>query len=200
MTRNRLARGTLMAAGILGISSATAKRCWTYARAWLYQEISGPEDTARRAGLRCPGQEIPESREPIRSWISHYRVGGRKLCSKATPMTEETIFEAALALCDPAERSAYLDGACGGDPGLRRRVEALLASEEKMGDFLERPAAERWARSRRGRGRSRAPSHTTTTRRSTSTSCSRPTSPARWAGSRTTRCSRCSARVGPASC
>ena len=57
-------------------------------------------------------------------------------------MTEETIFEAALALCDPAERSAYLDGACGGDPGLRRRVEALLASEEKMGDFLERPAAE----------------------------------------------------------
>ncbi len=57
-------------------------------------------------------------------------------------MTEETIFEAALALCDPAERSAYLDGACGGDSGLRRRVEALLASEEKMGDFLERPAAE----------------------------------------------------------
>jgi RNA polymerase sigma factor (TIGR02999 family) len=29
------------AAEILGISAATAKRWWTYARAWLYQEIHG---------------------------------------------------------------------------------------------------------------------------------------------------------------
>jgi RNA polymerase sigma factor (TIGR02999 family) len=29
------------AAGILGISPATAKRYWTYTRAWLYQEITG---------------------------------------------------------------------------------------------------------------------------------------------------------------
>ena len=29
------------AAGILGISVATAKRWWTYARAWLYQETQG---------------------------------------------------------------------------------------------------------------------------------------------------------------
>jgi len=29
------------AAATLGISSATAKRYWTYARAWLYQEIAG---------------------------------------------------------------------------------------------------------------------------------------------------------------
>ena len=31
------------AAAALGISSATAKRYWRYARAWLYQEISGAE-------------------------------------------------------------------------------------------------------------------------------------------------------------
>ncbi len=31
------------AAAAVGISSATAKRYWTYARAWLYQEISGAE-------------------------------------------------------------------------------------------------------------------------------------------------------------
>src|SRR5437667_901039 len=29
------------AAEILGISAATAKRWWTYARAWLYQETQG---------------------------------------------------------------------------------------------------------------------------------------------------------------
>jgi RNA polymerase sigma factor (TIGR02999 family) len=29
------------AAGLLGISPATAKRYWTYTRAWLYQEITG---------------------------------------------------------------------------------------------------------------------------------------------------------------
>jgi RNA polymerase sigma factor (TIGR02999 family) len=30
----------------LGISLATANRWWNYARAWLYQEISGPEESA----------------------------------------------------------------------------------------------------------------------------------------------------------
>ncbi|HVS34872.1 MAG TPA: ECF-type sigma factor [Gemmataceae bacterium] len=29
------------AADALGISSATAKRYWAYARAWLYQSVSG---------------------------------------------------------------------------------------------------------------------------------------------------------------
>jgi hypothetical protein len=57
-------------------------------------------------------------------------------------MTEETIFEAALARRNPAERQAYLDEACGADVGLRRRVEALLASHDKLGDFMERPALE----------------------------------------------------------
>src|SRR5262249_1500356 len=39
-----------------------------------------------------------------------------------------TIFTEALALADPAARSAYLDRACGGDAALRRRVEGLLAA------------------------------------------------------------------------
>jgi RNA polymerase sigma factor (TIGR02999 family) len=33
------------AATALGISNATAKRHWTYARAWLYQEIAGGRET-----------------------------------------------------------------------------------------------------------------------------------------------------------
>ena len=32
---------------LLGISRATAKRHWAYARAWLYAEISDPEDPSR---------------------------------------------------------------------------------------------------------------------------------------------------------
>ncbi len=45
-------------------------------------------------------------------------------------MSEETIFAAALEQADPAERAAYLEGACGGAPELRRRVEALLRAHE----------------------------------------------------------------------
>ncbi len=60
-------------------------------------------------------------------------------------MTEETIFEVALAKRNPAERKAYLDEVCGADADLRRRVEALLASHDKLGNFLERPALEQLA-------------------------------------------------------
>jgi hypothetical protein len=60
-------------------------------------------------------------------------------------MTDETIFAVALEKRDPAERSAYLDEGCGGDRGLRQRVEALLASHDKVGNFLERPAVEQLA-------------------------------------------------------
>jgi WD40 repeat protein len=55
-------------------------------------------------------------------------------------MNEEHIFDAALAKGDPAERAAYLDEMCAGDPGLRRRVEALLQSHQEAGSFLEQPA------------------------------------------------------------
>ena len=58
-------------------------------------------------------------------------------------MSEETIFLAALDKCDAAERSAYLDEACAGDPALRQRVEALLRSHDEAGPFLERPALAR---------------------------------------------------------
>ena len=47
------------------------------------------------------------------------------------------IFSEALARPDLAERAAYLDGACGADAGLRRRVEELLAAHPGMGRFLE---------------------------------------------------------------
>src|SRR5215471_4687236 len=57
-------------------------------------------------------------------------------------MTERDIFIAALQKEDPAERQAYLDEACAGEPDLRKQVENLLRLHEGAGSFLENPAAE----------------------------------------------------------
>src|SRR5262249_61013363 len=57
-------------------------------------------------------------------------------------MSERDVFIAALQEEDPARRRAYLDGACAGQPELRRQVEDLLRLHEGAGSFLERPAAE----------------------------------------------------------
>src|SRR5438874_13627131 len=56
-------------------------------------------------------------------------------------MTERDLFVAALQKDDPAERQAYLDEACAGQPELRRQVENLLRLHEGAGSFLEQPAA-----------------------------------------------------------
>ncbi|MBA3514996.1 MAG: serine/threonine protein kinase, partial [Pyrinomonadaceae bacterium] len=53
----------------------------------------------------------------------------------------DQVFQAALAR-DTEERTAFLDKACNDDPGLRRDVEALLASDEQAGGFIESPALE----------------------------------------------------------
>ena len=60
-------------------------------------------------------------------------------------MTERTIFLDALEIADPAQRSAYLDRACGGDATLRHQVEALLAAHQREGPFLDVPAVEQVA-------------------------------------------------------
>jgi serine/threonine protein kinase/regulation of enolase protein 1 (concanavalin A-like superfamily) len=51
-------------------------------------------------------------------------------------MNEESIFAAALEKHSAAERQAYLDQACGGDPALREQVEGLLAASDDAGSFL----------------------------------------------------------------
>jgi serine/threonine protein kinase/tetratricopeptide (TPR) repeat protein len=55
-------------------------------------------------------------------------------------MSERDIFDAALALADPAERSAYLEQACAGDAALKAHLEGLLAMHDHLGSFLEAPA------------------------------------------------------------
>jgi hypothetical protein len=57
----------------------------------------------------------------------------------------ESIFFAALEKKAGAERSAYLEQACGGDSALRLRVEQLLDAHPQAEDFLARPAVDRQA-------------------------------------------------------
>ena len=49
---------------------------------------------------------------------------------------EETFFEAARKLGNAAKRKAFLDLACADDPGMRDRIEALFAAEEKANEFF----------------------------------------------------------------
>jgi serine/threonine protein kinase/tetratricopeptide (TPR) repeat protein len=54
---------------------------------------------------------------------------------------EVAVFTEALRL--PAgERSTFLERACGGDSGLRQRVEVLLKGHDRVGDFLEQSPQE----------------------------------------------------------
>ena len=47
------------------------------------------------------------------------------------------IFAEALRLKNPAERAAYLDRVCAGNPALRQEVESLLIADAQAGDFLD---------------------------------------------------------------
>jgi WD40 repeat protein/serine/threonine protein kinase len=57
----------------------------------------------------------------------------------ATDHREEALFAAALEKRTPAERAAYLEGACGDDHALRARIESLLAAHDASVDVLDAP-------------------------------------------------------------
>ena len=52
------------------------------------------------------------------------------------PAQDVDLFAAAIEL-PVAERAAYLDRACSGDPDLRQRVESLLKEHDDLGDLPE---------------------------------------------------------------
>src|SRR2546422_9758244 len=54
--------------------------------------------------------------------------------------TERQLFFQALEKPAGKERAAFVDSACGNNPDLRRRLEALLQKFESLGTFLEEPA------------------------------------------------------------
>jgi tetratricopeptide (TPR) repeat protein/tRNA A-37 threonylcarbamoyl transferase component Bud32 len=55
-------------------------------------------------------------------------------------MNERDIFHAAVEFTDPAQRSAYLEEVCAGDPLLKQHVEDMLQAYPQLGTFLESPA------------------------------------------------------------
>src|SRR5262249_16672406 len=100
--------------------------------------MPGPGCTRRSGAPRARGLEI---RGVIWACISHGRIEASSSgASGYSAMSDRTVFLAALERSDPAERTAYLDEVCAGDPALRQRVEALLRSHEEAGSFLEQPA------------------------------------------------------------
>src|SRR4051812_18337921 len=55
-------------------------------------------------------------------------------------MSERDIFTAARQMPDPAERAAFIAGACAGDAALRSRLEALLRAYDRPDSLLDAPA------------------------------------------------------------
>src|SRR6476661_3215427 len=60
------------------------------------------------------------------------------MASAANPI--ESIFAAAVGIPSDADRRAYVDQACAGDPALRGRVDELIDNHLRAGSFLESPA------------------------------------------------------------
>jgi serine/threonine protein kinase/Tfp pilus assembly protein PilF len=52
----------------------------------------------------------------------------------------KAIFDRALEIDTPADRQAFLEAACAGEPTLRDQVESLLRAYAEAGSFLEQPA------------------------------------------------------------
>ena len=55
------------------------------------------------------------------------------------PKRVKAIFLEAAEMSDEAARAAYLDKACGGDAGVRERVEALLRAHDRRAASSARP-------------------------------------------------------------
>ncbi len=51
------------------------------------------------------------------------------------PVSEKSIFLAAMDLASPAERAAYLDQVCADQPRLRAEIEALLTAHDRLGSI-----------------------------------------------------------------
>jgi serine/threonine protein kinase len=81
-----------------------------------------------------------EELDPFPLPISLYLVDDDSQPMNNPSKREEALFEAVVQLPTPAERAAYLKGACVDDHALRQRVEALLRAHEEAGTFIDKPA------------------------------------------------------------
>jgi serine/threonine protein kinase len=56
------------------------------------------------------------------------------------PLTAKAVFDHALEISSPAERTAYLEQVCADDPELGQKVASLLRAHEEAGSFMDKPA------------------------------------------------------------
>ena len=73
-------------------------------------------------------------------------------------MNERDVFIAALQRQNAADRSVFLQEACGSNADLRQQVEVLLREHDQLGSFLEAPAAASLTQGARGHPRIESPS------------------------------------------
>src|SRR3989442_15091212 len=66
--------------------------------------------------------------------------GNMKPSETVSGSAERQLFFQALEKPAGEARAAFLDSACGNNPDLRRRLEALVQRFESLGTFLEEPA------------------------------------------------------------
>lgn len=62
--------------------------------------------------------------------------------NRANTMNERAVFDAALEIRDPAQRTSFLERICSIDAELKARIEQLLSAHEGIGSFLDVPAME----------------------------------------------------------
>src|ERR1039457_7040682 len=99
---------------------------------WCYASTTG-EYSSRAHGLMVGSRESCARRPAGRR-------GGAENCRKNDNMNlpkhnANDLFAEALRLTNPAERAAYLNRTCAGDPALRQEVESLLRSEEHTSEL-----------------------------------------------------------------
>src|ERR1017187_2443067 len=100
---------------------------------WCYASTTG-EYSSRAHGLMVGSRESCARRPAGRR-------GGAENCRKNDNMNlpkhnAKDIFAEALRFANAAERAAYLDRTCAGDPALRQEVESLFGAYAQAGDFL----------------------------------------------------------------
>src|SRR5207248_8652406 len=103
---------------------------------------SGPTP-GRGCGTRSAGEIFSGFARQPGPGTAHERVDSSPTEGVPMPADPKRVQEVFLAAAEaePAARAAVLDRACGGDPELRRRAEALLAAHDDPGSFLAKPAA-----------------------------------------------------------
>jgi eukaryotic-like serine/threonine-protein kinase len=86
---------------------------------------------------------IPETHLPRIALISEGNASNswEGLSMPVDPRRVKALFNAALDLADPADRTAFLDRACDDDRELRQRLGDLLAAYEQPAEAVEHPLA-----------------------------------------------------------